>query len=233
MPDEQPLHPNLADAVDGTEPDVAELEAVARLLADLPSLEAPPLDLFDKIAGAAFAAPSDAPSVVTSAPSLDHGGDPERTLPPEVIPLARRQRRWAVLAAVAAAVVVAVGLGAALLMGGRSDDTRQQVVALEALPGFEGVDGEATVVHADGDRRVELDLSDVELPPGSHLELWLLDPAVEQTISLGVVTPGATFAVPSDVDLSATPIIDISVEPADGDPAHSGVSVVRGEIDPA
>lgn len=212
-------HPNLDDALDGTEPDVAELEAVARLLAELPRLEAPPAALFDRIAAEAFAEPAAAPAAA-----------PE-TAVADVVPLPRR--RWPMLAAVAAVVVLAAGFGASLLLGGDSDSTdREQVVALDALPGFEGVEAVATVVEADGERRVELALAEVELPPDSHLELWLLDPDVSQTISLGVLDDSGTFTVPAGVDLAATPILDVSVELDDGDPTHSGVSVVRGEIDP-
>jgi hypothetical protein len=40
----------------------------------------------------------------------------------------------------------------------------------------------------------------------------------------------ASFAVPADIDLARYPIVDISDEPLDGNPAHSSISMVRGTI---
>ena len=39
-----------------------------------------------------------------------------------------------------------------------------------------------------------------------------------------------SLEVPSGVDLTEYPVVDVSVEPLDGDPSHSGVSVVRGRL---
>jgi len=51
-------------------------------------------------------------------------------------------------------------------------------------------------------------------------------------VPLGVVSPGSqTFELPADLDLGQFPLVDVSVEPLDGDPTHSGVSVARGELD--
>jgi hypothetical protein len=38
------------------------------------------------------------------------------------------------------------------------------------------------------------------------------------------------FDVPAGLDLSGYPIVDISDEPLDGNPAHSSVSIVRGTL---
>jgi hypothetical protein len=37
--------------------------------------------------------------------------------------------------------------------------------------------------------------------------------------------------VPAALDLAKFPTVEISVEPLDGQPGHSGVSLVRGELD--
>ena len=51
-------------------------------------------------------------------------------------------------------------------------------------------------------------------------------------ISLGVLDDSSgTFRVPDSVDLDEYRLVDISFEPVDGDPAHSGDSIVRGELD--
>jgi hypothetical protein len=47
-----------------------------------------------------------------------------------------------------------------------------------------------------------------------------------------VVLPGTQeFELPADLDLEQFPIVDVSVEPLDGVPTHSGVSVARGELE--
>jgi hypothetical protein len=50
-------------------------------------------------------------------------------------------------------------------------------------------------------------------------------------LSLGAL-PGSTgdFGVPDDVNLGAYSFLDVSDEPLDGNPAHSTVSVARGEL---
>lgn len=65
-----------------------------------------------------------------------------------------------------------------------------------------------------------------------HREVWLLAPDASSMVSLGAMegVDGA-FRVPDDVDLSALPVVDISSEPDDGDPAHSGDSILRGRLD--
>lgn len=38
------------------------------------------------------------------------------------------------------------------------------------------------------------------------------------------------FTVPADIDLAEYSLVDISEEPDDGDPQHSGDSIVRGPL---
>jgi hypothetical protein len=54
---------------------------------------------------------------------------------------------------------------------------------------------------------------------------------VSGLIPLGVVRAGTEeFELPPGVDIGEYPVVDVSVEPLDGDPAHSGRSVLRGTI---
>jgi hypothetical protein len=39
-----------------------------------------------------------------------------------------------------------------------------------------------------------------------------------------------TFAVPAGLDLDRFRLVDVSDEPRDGNPAHSGDSIVRGAL---
>ena len=45
-----------------------------------------------------------------------------------------------------------------------------------------------------------------------------------------MTSESGTFALPAGLDLSEYPIVDVSDEPVDGNPAHSSVSIVRGTL---
>ena len=53
----------------------------------------------------------------------------------------------------------------------------------------------------------------------------------QETASLGVLEGSeGTFEVPNDVDVDEFNLVDVSEEPQDGDPTHSGDSIVRGPL---
>ncbi len=66
---------------------------------------------------------------------------------------------------------------------------------------------------------------------GQFYELWLLG-ADKRLVGLGsfrVDEQGrATLKLPLPVDPKAFTYFDLSLEPSDGNPGHSGVSVLRG-----
>lgn len=155
---------------------------------------------------------------------------------------ARAALRWLVparltlrpLAAAAAALaLLAAGVGIGVLVAGDGEPAAAgPAVALQPV-GTEApaAAGEALVVASDGGGlRLRVD----GLPPspeGEHYELWLLD-GPDRLLSLGafrVPPEGATeVTVPLPVPLTAFGFVDVSVEPDDGDPSHSGRSVLRG-----
>jgi hypothetical protein len=50
-------------------------------------------------------------------------------------------------------------------------------------------------------------------------------------VSLGVVSGASgTFAIPAGVDITQYVLVDISDQPYNGNPAHSGNSIVRGQL---
>ncbi|MXV86058.1 MAG: anti-sigma factor [Acidimicrobiales bacterium] len=82
-------------------------------------------------------------------------------------------------------------------------------------------------------------LVDASLPAagsGADLEAWLIQPDdhgnVADLVSLGLIDPAdpGSLAVPLGYDPSLYSVVDISVEPRDGDPAHSGRSILRGVL---
>ncbi|MGH8776018.1 MAG: anti-sigma factor domain-containing protein [Jiangellaceae bacterium] len=144
-----------------------------------------------------------------------------------------RQRASWVLAAAAAGVVAggaAVLVGQALTTG--DDGVDRPVIATATLDPVADLEanGTASIVAAGDDRELTISL-DSASPPDAYLEVWLLAPDASRLVSLGVLSgDSATFAVPAGLDLEAFPVVDVSVEPFDGDPAHSGDSVVRGTL---
>jgi anti-sigma-K factor RskA len=227
MNDREPMHPNLADALEADADDAAELDAIARRLggaAPIEEVPPAPADLAARVRAALEAADHAEPTAEDQ---------PAEDQPGVVVDLsARRRSRWLPAVAVAAAAaVVAVVVGVTITDDG--DDVERQEVELASLPGFGGSEGTATLEVDDGDRRLAVHLSGVDVPSGSHLELWLLDPTVTDLVALGEITGDGPHELPPDVDLGHTPIVDVSLEPDDGDPSHSGVSVLRGEVPPA
>ena len=90
--------------------------------------------------------------------------------------------------------------------------------------------GSARVVEAkDGQRTLEVQVNKNEAR--GYQEVWLIAPDLSKLVSLGVMTSDSgTFPVPAGLNLSDYPIVDVSDEPVDGNPAHSSVSIVRGTL---
>ena len=154
------------------------------------------------------------------------------------MPLHARRRyspaRWLLGAAAAAVAVVLVVVG---VVASRDGDDEPIVVAsarLEPLPDQptgDAIPVEARVVEGDDGLELDLPLAGSGLPaPDGFYEVWLIDPNVEGMVSLGPARTDGRYAVPADVDVAAFPIVDVSVEPPDGLPTHSGVSVLRGTL---
>lgn len=153
------------------------------------------------------------------------------TGPAPIVPLRRRVAPW--IAAAAACGVVLGGVGGAW-WAGRDDVAPADVVAeatLAPLPGWASSGDARVEVAADGDRVLVVTLEGDGADDGYH-EVWLIDREVTRLVSLGVLTgTEGRFTVPTGLDLSEFPVVDVSDEPLDGDPAHSGDSIIRGVLD--
>ena len=158
----------------------------------------------------------------------DDDAEDERLAP--VTPL-RRPGWIAPVAAAAAAVVVVGGIGAVWLSLQPTPATVLASAQLDAFPDWVGATGSATVSEsADGSRVVDVS---VNLPAGEEgfREVWLISSDTSQLVSLGIVDGASgTFTIPAGLDLSRYDLVDISEEPFDGDPTHSGDSIVRGQL---
>ena len=140
-------------------------------------------------------------------------------------------------AAAFAVVLLALGVAAGILAGGRADEgavSAGRIVTLAPVePGEEGAEGTATLAAA-GDRAT---VSLRGLPPsepGQFYELWLLN-TVDDMVALGSFSVPASGAldvtVPLPADAGRFGALDLSLEPDDGDPAHSTISVLRAPLE--
>lgn len=160
--------------------------------------------------------------------------------PAPVVDLAaRRERRGGIpriiTAVVASAAAAALITGAVLGWGAAAPRDAGQVLAaasLDALPSWPAATGEATLAQLGDGQRVLRVALDADVAGDVVREVWLLTPEVDGLISLGYLT-GASgeFIVPDSVDLDRFSVVDISAEPLDGDPTHSGDSIVRGALE--
>jgi anti-sigma-K factor RskA len=150
-------------------------------------------------------------------------------MPPLAMPEPARRRLVLrpALAAACAVVLLAAGVGIGALLAGGDDEPAGTRIALAPLDAPRTASGSVTV--ADG---VSLDVSGLpRTRDGDFYELWLLG-ADKQLVSLGSFAVGADGKARLNVPLPVNPArftyFDVSREPGDGDPGHSGLSVLRG-----
>jgi len=168
------------------------------------------------------------------------GDAPPVPLPARTEPVPRRGvPLW--LAGVAAALALLAGVGLGRL-GTGTDETPEAVsppaetgtvVAATPLTALDSdaERGEASAVKTDDTFTIRVSASELGDEPGVH-EVWLINVDGKRMISIGLLASGdeGEFAVPMDLIDEGYRIVDISVEPDDGDPTHSGVSIARGEL---
>lgn len=132
------------------------------------------------------------------------------------------------LAAAAAVIIAAAGITWAITRQA-PEPAPVATTELEPLEEF-SVTGTAQVVRTDeGARQLTVELSE-DVAEG-YQEVWLIKPDLSGLISLGTMEQQTqTFTIPAEVSLDQYPIVDVSDEPVDGDPAHSGISIVRGSL---
>ncbi|MGV8966551.1 MAG: anti-sigma factor [Cellulomonas sp.] len=213
---------------------LAAVVAIGRSVTDADVLVVPVPAVWDRIraelvlpAAATAIATATATVTATSAEAADEPAGP--TPSTTIVPLRRRRAPW--LAAAAAAGLIVGGVGGAWWAGERTGPAATAVVAeaaLEPLPGWDA-SGTALVEKEPDGARVLVVTLDGGVQPGDFREVWLIDRDVQRLVSLGVLE-GSTgrFTVPAGLDLTDFAVVDVSQEPFDGVPAHSGNSIVRG-----
>lgn len=171
---------------------------------------------------------------------LDAGVQPAPAMPgaaprdPAAPAPARPGRRGRRLLLVAAAALVVGGVAGGLVVAAVLRTDPETVLAearLEALPGW-SASGDA-IVEEDAAGRLTLVVRVSATDEDGFRAVWLLDEDASRLVNLGALDGDeGRFAIPPGLDLREFPVVDVSAEPYDGDPAHSGDSIVRGALDP-
>jgi anti-sigma-K factor RskA len=168
-------------------------------------------------------------------PLLDRTGAHEQQLPEPGEPQVGRARRprarlIAAVAAVAASAVVAV---VALRSGGEDPIPAPPPTTLALRP-VAGAGGRALLTLNGAGTEAELRAAGLR-PSGAHdyYEAWLADDR-GRMVSMGTFRVGGSGRVDVHmevaVDVSRYALVDVSLEPDDGDPAHSDRSVLRARL---
>lgn len=210
---------------------------------DVGELESPPesvwLRIVDELAiGSTMTRP--APVAVSDAPRNAGESDAPHA---DAVPPTRRDGRadaesprrggvwklWALAASFA--LIASAGLGV-WVIGQRAAFTEIAEASLAPFPDHPGAEGTAVVEEqSDGSLAVRVALS-ADAAPDTFREVWLIKADASDLVSLGVLEgTEQTFAVPAGVDLNDFVLVDVSQEPVDGPPTHSGDSIVRGELE--
>jgi hypothetical protein len=147
----------------------------------------------------------------------------------------RRRRRPAgmLLAAVAASVVAAVAVGSIVRNGSTVvGEVQLATLTQSGVPSL----GTATIVEDNGVTRLDITFDTGLVGADDTYELWIIDNQIDQMYSLGEIGSTGegdqrTYEIPEGVDIKDFPIVDVSLEPDDGNPDHSGDSHFRGVLD--
>jgi len=101
--------------------------------------------------------------------------------------------------------------------------------SLSPLPAHTG-SGDARVEQLpDGTRQLMIRLSNDHIT--GFRGVWVGSADLTKMVSLGVLAnESGNFTIPAGIDLAQYPIVDISNQPYNGDPAHSADSIARGKL---
>ena len=214
---------------------LASLSDVRRLAGAEPLVPPPARVREQVLAHVRQAAAADPPEDRVTGPVGLPGPGPSR---PTRLPARRAVPTWA--AGLAAGVALVAGLGLGRITGGTEvpeavapSPSEGAVVAAADLRALdsERARGVASVVRAEDTITLRVEASSLGEDEGFH-EVWLINVDGTRMVALGVLASGDTgeFQVPTGLIEEGYRIVDISVEPEDGDPTHSGVSLARGEL---
>jgi Anti-sigma-K factor rskA len=214
--------------------EVEQLHRIVELGQEGPGPDSPPIPdqaMWRNIAAELSIGQAADPTSGTSQAAESPAESPQQTAPPQA---RRGPRRSAV--ALAAAIGLIAGVGGTVLVDTLREPEAQVVASavLNPLPGEVG-EGTAQLVREGETTQLRVSVTGAGPPPAQeYREVWLINTDGERMYSLGVLPVGGTgaYVVPAGLDdsLDGFTIVDVSLEPYDGNAAHSLRSQVRGTL---
>ena len=86
------------------------------------------------------------------------------------------------------------------------------------------------VVGSKRQPQLELATKGLKQIRGRYYEVWMIDSRISKLVSLGPIRADGTYNLPAGFDPEKFPVVDISEETLDGNPSHSGDSILRGTL---
>jgi anti-sigma-K factor RskA len=214
--------------------EVDQLQRIVELGQEGPGPDSPPIPdqaMWRNIAAELSIGQAADPRSGASRDAESPAESPQQTAPPQA---RRGLRRSAV--ALAAAIGLIAGVGGTVLVDNLRAPEAQVVASatLNPLPGQAG-QGTAQLVREGETTELRVSVSGEAPPPAQeYREVWLINTDGERMYSLGVLPVGGAgaYVVPAGLDdsLDGFTIVDVSLEPYDGNAAHSLRSQVRGTL---
>jgi anti-sigma-K factor RskA len=206
--------------------ELAELSRIAELSSHPEELVQVPADAIWRSVQGHLASQAPAPATTEVAAEPPPSSPTVTELPRRTA----RPRSWLLVAA-AAVVGLIIGVGVTTVAGREGGEVTSST-ALNALPGQTG-QGTAELVSDQGRPALRVQI-DAPLTPDRYREVWLINTDGERMYTLGVLPDDgrASYPLPPELaeQLQGFTIVDVSIEPYDGDPAHSRESQVRGTL---
>jgi len=136
---------------------------------------------------------------------------------------------------VAVAILVVLVVAVVGVLAARMDGDAGQVLAATRLEPLTDVPEAAAVVVDVGETdTLDVTFDGPSLPTvptvDGYYEVWLVDEDIEDMVSLGPLRGDGIYRIPEGVDFHEFPVVDVSIEPDDGNSTHSGSSVLRGTL---
>ncbi|MEV7243016.1 anti-sigma factor [Streptomyces sp. NPDC093248] len=226
-----------------------ELEALRRVVTasrapdpeDFELLE-PPAELWTEIAdelavaqahAGVVTAVTEGPRAVTAAAEEERTASPaEHSTPtPRAArrPLLSRRARFSVALAACAALLGATAGSTVTWWVTRGDSTAAAAHSRPLDSLRPSSTGYASLRGTGAHRSLTIQVKGLPTTSG-YFEVWLMDRSHTNLVSMGVLDPDgkATLPVPENIDLREYSVVDVSVQPYNGKPDHSGKSIVRG-----
>ncbi|WP_413813397.1 anti-sigma factor domain-containing protein [Curtobacterium flaccumfaciens] len=130
--------------------------------------------------------------------------------------------------------VLAVVLGVGVATGVVPGLPRGDAETVAALPRWSGTTGRAELERdQDGRATLLVDLHGERGRSGTGplREVWMMRPDLGGLVSVGSLDGDqGRFTVPPGLDTAEFRVVDVTAEADDGDPTHSGDSIVRGTL---